>query len=292
MSDKSYFEKLLTKDEVKRVLQELRTLTHENKSSRDDDTLLLLTAQLNSLERDRMQGVLGEESYRISANRIRASAKSMVNRIFPEGSAKISPIRTSAPSRPTTIANSEKNAVVASIFISYNHKDRSISEKIKRTLESSGFTVVIDFESIQPGEDIYDFIKKSVRETDATLSIVSKNSLLSSWVALESMKSFYAQEVIDRKFIPAYIDKSFLNNSFTDESLYAVQGEITEITERIETRLKKGWNFDDLNTDLKRYKDLEYNLPGIIDRIKTIASVDLTEKNYQQGIERIISSLR
>ena len=79
------------------------------------------------------------------------------------------------------------------VFISYSSKDKETAAKVKTVLEANGIDVTIDSESLVPGRDIRAFIDKSIRETDVTLSIVSKNSLLSDWVAPETVDSLMAE---------------------------------------------------------------------------------------------------
>jgi hypothetical protein len=65
------------------------------------------------------------------------------------------------------------------VFISYSKKDKAVAAKVKAVLEANGITVTIDSELMPAGSDIRAFIDKSIRETEVTLSIVSKRSLIS-----------------------------------------------------------------------------------------------------------------
>jgi hypothetical protein len=66
------------------------------------------------------------------------------------------------------------------VFISYNHHDAEIANKLKEKLKAQHINVVIDHEKMLAGEDIRMFIETCVRDTDTTLSLVSRKSLLSS----------------------------------------------------------------------------------------------------------------
>lgn len=68
---------MIAMDQLEESLQLLR----ERASGRDADTLLLLTAQLNALNRDNTQGVISSSDYKISRNRIRASLLQMEKRV-------------------------------------------------------------------------------------------------------------------------------------------------------------------------------------------------------------------
>ena len=66
------------------------------------------------------------------------------------------------------------------IFISYSHKDEIIAGKIKSLLEIHGLDVIIDSVDLMPAENIKSFITKSIRESKATISLVSKDSFKSA----------------------------------------------------------------------------------------------------------------
>jgi TIR domain len=73
------------------------------------------------------------------------------------------------------------------VFISYNHEDRLVADKLKSALEGEGVSVTIDNAAMRAGANIQDFIESSIRDSDLTLSIVSNRRLLSACVALESI---------------------------------------------------------------------------------------------------------
>src|SRR5450631_993476 len=94
-----------------------------------------------------------------------------------------------------------------SVFISYNHGDTAVANQLQQKLMDNHITVLIDSTTIRAGEDIQQFIEKSVKETDVTLSIISKNSLLSAWVAMETINTYYLGKMnTDKKFIACYIE--------------------------------------------------------------------------------------
>jgi hypothetical protein len=88
---------------------------------------------------------------------------------------------------------------MSTVFISYSQKDKEIAAKVRATLEANDIKVTIDSESMDPGEDIRAFIDRAIRDTQVTLSIVSRNSLSSDWVALESVGVFCRGEVSGRE---------------------------------------------------------------------------------------------
>ena len=177
------------------------------------------------------------------------------------------------------------------VFISYNHKDKKIADKIKEILEGVNLIVKIDSESMFAGEDIKEFIDKSIAQTDVTLSIVSANSLMSSWVVLESMQTFLAQKVKQKQFVAGYIDSSFFSRDFVDNALDKIECESANLRETIRKRLDKNRNINDLQNDLERLIDLEHNLPKLVDRLKSSLSIDISGENFENGMKKIINSI-
>jgi len=187
----------------------------------------------------------------------------------------------------------ESNAIrTKSIFISYNHKDKEIANKVKQVLKAADLSIKIDSESMAAGEDIQEFIDRSISETDVTMSIVSTNSLLSSWVALESIQTFFAQKIIKKQFIAGYIDNSFFIRDFVDNGLDSVELEIGKLQEAIQKRLDKNRNINDLQSELERFSDLKHTLPKIVERLKSSLSIDISDGNFEIGMEKIIHSIK
>ena len=142
------------------------------------------------------------------------------------------------PAAPTTATNLDSAATAAdkTVFISYNHKDKEKVNQIRSQLENPDIDikVKIDSESMDPGESIKSFIESAIRETDVTLSIVSKNSLLSAWVAMETTNTISAEIYRDKKFIPCYIDPCFLERGFTTDAIKQTLNEIILINQEMQ----------------------------------------------------------
>lgn len=68
------------------------------------------------------------------------------------------------------------------VFISYSHKDSDFVLKLKDKLEDKQVEILIDIEKLKYGDNIKDFISKTVRTTDYTVQVISINSLRSPYV--------------------------------------------------------------------------------------------------------------
>jgi formylglycine-generating enzyme required for sulfatase activity len=179
-----------------------------------------------------------------------------------------------------------------SVFISYSTKDRETAAKVKKVLEAYGILVTIDSESLDPGKDIRAFIDQAIRETDVTLSIVSKNSLLSDWVALETVVSLMAEKFLDQKqFIPCFIDEEFLKKDCLTEAIRLIDQEIDDFDQQIIKALEMRTDLTDLNNIRARKLDLRNNLSKILNHFREILTLDIREPLFDENIWKIIRAI-
>ena len=180
---------------------------------------------------------------------------------------------------------------IPKVFISYNHKDQEVALKIKEKLQNAGIKVIIDVEAMGTGENISEFITKCIKESGITLSLISANSLMSAWVAMETIWSSYDETLRHRYFMPCNIDNSFFEIAFTDKALDIVDAKILEVSETMVYRLTKGRGVEDLTREHTRLKRLSLELPSIIGRLKNSLCVSLIDNNFDSGMEKVIKDI-
>ena len=119
----------------------------------------------------------------------------------------------------------------------------------------------IDIDSMAPGERIQDFIERSIRESDAVVSIVSTQSLLSSWVAIETINAFHRQKWTDGKlFIGALLSDDFFRPEFRLECTRIIDERLETIERLLPGYREKMIDTVDLNDEKTRLYDLRNNL--------------------------------
>lgn len=178
------------------------------------------------------------------------------------------------------------------VFISYNHKDAAIANLIKEHLVKAGIDVTIDSEAMGAGENIKTFIEKSVRDTETTLSIVSANSLLSAWVAMETLNTFGLElGQVTKKFIPCYIQPDFFDAAFTDKARLQLDEKIAGLASIIEARLKKGEDSLDVNDEYSRLIKLRNSLGEIIGRMRNSLCINISNDQLEANLPRIIQKI-
>ena len=179
---------------------------------------------------------------------------------------------------------------MSTVFISYNHNDKEIATKVRLALEAQGIRVTIDSESMTPGADIQAFIHNSIRETEVTLSIVSKNSLTSDWVAMETMVAFSAEMYLEgKKFIACHIDDEMFRPEFLPEAIDTLDQQIKRIEELIRICAGKNVNATNYETRKRRMYELRQNLPVILQRLQGSLVLDIREPKFEPHLNKIIS---
>ncbi len=179
------------------------------------------------------------------------------------------------------------------VFISYSHADTAIANLIKNSLTANNIDVVMDSDKLMAGMDIASFINESIRQTNVTLSIISKKSLLSSWVAMESIATFQQEKSTNsHRFIGCFIDKDFFSKSFTDDAIGTINEELSKLLEYKKKRIDQGLNTRDLDNEFLRYNNLKLNIDEIIRRLRENLCVDVSEPALEASLPKIITAIR
>jgi hypothetical protein len=178
------------------------------------------------------------------------------------------------------------------VFISYSNSDSEIANKIKMFLEESGIFVTIDSVGMRVGAGIQEFIECSIRDSDVTLSIVSNRSLLSAWVALETITAFHSEKPwSNKKFIACYIDDDFFKTDFRLKATKQIDARIEEIDKLIPEYNLLKIDTNDLNSEKSRLHKLRSNLGDILLKLKESLTLDIREFEFHRSLARIIKSI-
>jgi hypothetical protein len=164
----------------------LQALKDEIKAYPDLQNILFsIAAKSTDIRNKKISGLLADGEEMRFKSEVNSSVLQLLDEIEQQNSS------VANPEKPLQAQPATNGVKTKSVFISYNHHDIEIANKLKEKLTAADINVVIDSERMQAGEDIKEFIEKCVRETGTTISLISKNSLLSAWVAMESIKKIY-----------------------------------------------------------------------------------------------------
>jgi tetratricopeptide (TPR) repeat protein len=204
------------------------------------------------------------------------------------------PVEEVVSSAAASLSGGSKASLDApTVFISYNHGDGEIADKLKATLEKSGIVVRIDKAVMEAGANIQEFIESSIRDTGVTLSIISNRSLLSAWVALESIDTFYHERFTSsKKFIACYVDDDFFRTDFRLNATKQIDLKIGEIDELIPEYMVQKIDTNDLNSQKSRLYKLRNNLGDILLRLKESLCVDIRKDKFDESVAKIVSAIK
>lgn len=178
-------------------------------------------------------------------------------------------------------------------FISYAHSDEAVVSSLIEKLESERIEVWLDTRSMEASESISAFVKRAVASTDRTILVVSRKSLLSSWVGLETLRTFAEEEVYGRhRLIACSLDDAFLQRDFVLKAVDSIDSELKEIARLMPEYDKKNLDTVDLNDEKSRLYLLRANLGRIVSRLKKSLTLDIRGEKFQENIQRLVSEVK
>jgi hypothetical protein len=74
---------------------------------------------------------------------------------------------------------------MSKIYISYTRADSIVATRVSDVLKSAGHEILIDVDTLLPGQDISSTLFEALRQSDLMVVIISENSVNSQWVQNE-----------------------------------------------------------------------------------------------------------
>jgi len=310
MTLKESLKKLVAEDKIKKLIDLLMDIF---KDTEELNSVILLSARFSDINNSISLGITDNKTSRIEKSKITFSLLDLIDRI--DDDQEFLQNKTNTNNNNTInvtgnnnqiyqdisnrslkdISNSDNVNTTAQnsrrVFISYNHKDKLIADKLSNNLKLSGAKVIIDSEMMKAGENISNFIEKCILESDITLSIISNNSLLSSWVGIETINTFYHEKYSDKKFIACYTDDDFFDNKFRITATRKIDEKIKELDNLILEYMELKLDPTDLNNEKTRLFQLRNNLGDILQRLRNSLCIDINDNVFEDNIKRIISAI-
>jgi hypothetical protein len=194
-------------------------------------------------------------------------------------------------SKPTQ-AEPAKPAPGPGVFISYNHRDKDTASRIKEFLETNGVAVKIDQEDMAVGQNIKEFILDQIKNNHSVLSLVSKNSLRSGWVGLESDLAMYSQLLNDKSFIPVMIDSGLFDGDFYFEIIQEIDAKIKDLDGKIDKARSLNIGYKQFENERSRLHDQRNKLDDIIDYFQNVLVEDISADKFETGMNRVLKVLK
>jgi TIR domain len=196
------------------------------------------------------------------------------------------------------VSHLEQKKVIAAkqptVFISYNHADETTAALLTQKLEAEQIKVILDSADMMAGESIEQFIIDSIKNSVATVSIVSGKSLSSPWVGIETAYSLTLQKFFkQRKFIACYIDQEFLDKELlVSKTIDQIDDKLAEIKKFSDEYYQKHLSTVDLDDEKNRLLALRGNLSGIVEHLRNVLVIDIRPGKIDTAMPAIVESIR
>ncbi|HSS22042.1 MAG TPA: TIR domain-containing protein [Pyrinomonadaceae bacterium] len=267
--------RLVAADKLEQAIEELLPAVRGKNEDLAND-LIKCQSDLAKSQKDSRRGLITDEEASKARTRVCYAILEMLKEIEAPGPAPL-PIPSNSPS----------------VFISYNHSDSDVADRLKTALEKNGIVVRIDTAVMEAGANIQEFIESSIRDTGVTVSLVSNHSLLSAWVALESIDTFYQEKFTGKKkFIACYIDDDFFRTDFRLNATKQIDAKIDEIDKLIPEYSAAKIDTNDLNSQKTRLYKLRNNLGDILLRLKESLCLDIREDKFGEGVAKVVRAIK
>ena len=187
-----------------------------------------------------------------------------------------------------------QKTLLKSVFISYSHADADVAKRLKHQLELAKIDVFMDTKTLTFGSNITAFIEDTIRKTDYTIAIISKNSLMSAWVIKEYLETMMHEHVrSSKKFIPVYIDHSLFDDDFFITSLQSIQKEIDQLHKLMNDDIVKDIKKNNLTSKYDRLITLKQNLGDFIYKLNNQLAADFsTPALFNENVAKLIDLIK
>ncbi len=279
MDIKAQIQELISLGKTEEALELLEQLTTD---------AVLLQSRYNGAKRQYSMGMIDFSEWSRTQAQINYAALEMMNSVKGGGGKKPESPTIKDPESPSG-NNSGDNKKV---FISYNHKDKTMADRVKTYLEQGGLQVTIDREKMEPGQSISDFIKANIRSNGYILSLVSENSLKSGWVGMESTASLFAEWIADKHFIPLALDDSWHRAGFYIETLKYINENVKAREKEAREAKKLGGRTTHIETQIERLLDLRANLSVILERLQNVLTVPINDDVFNDSMGDVLNLIQ
>ena len=176
------------------------------------------------------------------------------------------------------------------VFISYSRKDSAFVECLKTALEAGKVGVTIDVESLAFGDDLHEFVERSVRETELTIAVISRNSLQSVWVIAEALETLMYEKVLGRKkYLPIYIDASFLDDGLYLQIVEQIDASLATLKDLTVQGMDRHLGTAHLDQKRDRFLTLRNNLATILKKLADVLVADFSsEAKFTENLPKLL----
>lgn len=178
------------------------------------------------------------------------------------------------------------------VFISYSNKDIDIVKKVTDYLQDNHYDYFVDVVTMVPGEVIETTVTKEIIERDHFVILLSRNSLQSPWVCLESVVS-KAKEIGGNGWaIPLRVDDCLDDFKFLVDVQERIRANIAEMEKHIARSKKYSSDHKFIDTERQRQVEFMNNYSSMIDRYRNMAGINIMGDHFEEGMRKLMAVIQ
>lgn len=180
------------------------------------------------------------------------------------------------------------------VFISYSTKDQEAKNFVKELFDKEGITYFLDEISLELGKDIEESLSNSLDNTNFTVLLVSRNSLYSTWVCLESIQRLEQENLNNQvTFLPVLVDLEVMDLRFPIDMVNHFKQKHLELEKLREEAKKAGLPTKIYNDEIERLEKVIPEVGDIIQKIKNGLSANFADEyRKEKDLYKLISTIK
>jgi hypothetical protein len=178
------------------------------------------------------------------------------------------------------------------VFISYSNKDSHIVKKVTDYLQENHYDYFVDVITMIPGEVIETTITREIIERDYFVILLSRNSLRSPWVCLESVVSKAKETCGYGWAVPVRVDDCLEDWNFMVDVQEHIRANIAEMDKHIERSRKYSSDHKFIDTERQRQVEFGNNYSSMIDRYRNIAGINIAGDLFEEGMKKLMATIQ
>jgi hypothetical protein len=178
------------------------------------------------------------------------------------------------------------------VFISYSTKDQQAKNDMVALFDRENITYFLDKNDLEVGQEIGKQLEDNLRKTRFTVWLVSKNSLKSPWVAMETMFRLQQDHVnAQNKLICVIIEDGILDLRFTIELQKYFKEKRAELEDLRKEMLEAGGDVEVFDIEIRRIDKV--NVGDIMTKVRNHLGVVLYDTNRRDDdLKKLISTIK
>lgn len=191
-----------------------------------------------------------------------------------------------------TIEKTAGNQTTPKVFISYSNKDAHIVKRVTDYLQQYHYDYFLDVITMIPGEMIEATITREIIKRDYFVILLSRNSLQSAWVCLESVVS-KAKEICGSDWeIPVRIDNGLDDFDFLIDVQENIKTSIAEMDRHIERSRRYSTDHKFIDTERQRQVEFGNQYSSMVDRYRNKTGINIAGDLFEDGMKKLIATIQ